>query len=77
MKTIEYAKWSATYILIIGTGVNSLGIYPLGPIILAVGGFVWMICAIIMKEMPLIVTNFVMTLVGIIGIFLNYFDIFA
>ena len=34
-----YFKWTATITLIVGTAINSLGFYPLGPIILIMGGF--------------------------------------
>lgn len=68
-----YAKWIATAILIIGTAVNSMGFYPAGPIILAVGGIVWLAISIYWKEPSLIVTNGVMSLTGIAGLCYSYF----
>lgn len=68
MKIDQYLKWIATAILIIGTAVNSLGYYPAGPLILAVGGILWLIVSIIWKEASLIVTNAVMTATGLIGL---------
>ena len=68
MKIDQYLKWIATAILIIGTAVNSLGYYPAGPIILAIGGILWLIVSIIWREASLIVTNSVMTLTGLIGL---------
>lgn len=68
MKIDQYLKWIATAILIIGTAVNSLGYYPAGPIILAVGGIIWLIVSIIWREASLIVTNSVMTATGLIGL---------
>ncbi len=62
------AKWIATAILIVGTGVNSLGYYPLGPIILAAGGFIWLAVSIAWREPSLIITNAVMSLTGIAGL---------
>jgi hypothetical protein len=62
------AKWIATAILIIGTGVNSLGFYPLGPIILATGGFIWLAVSLAWREPSLIITNAVMSITGVIGI---------
>lgn len=62
------AKWLATAVLIIGTAVNSLGYYPLGPIILAVGGFIWLAVSIAWREPSLIITNAVMSLTGIAGL---------
>jgi hypothetical protein len=45
----------------------------LGPGLLALGGVVWLIVSVMWKEAALIVTNGVLTLVGISGIFLYYF----
>ena len=70
----HYAKWIATAILIIGTGVNSLGYYPLGPIILIIGGFIWLAVSIAWREYSLILTNGVMSLTGIAGLFWKYFS---
>ena len=64
----QYLKWIGTSILILGTGVNSLGIYPLGPILLGLGGLVWMTVGIMWKETSLIVTNLVLSLVTFIGL---------
>ena len=70
-------KWSATVILIIGTALNSLGIYPLGPIISNLGGIIWTIISVRMKEPSLIVVNVVMLLTGIVGLTIHYYpDIF-
>jgi hypothetical protein len=68
-KTIE---WIATVILIVGTGFNSLGYYPLGPILLCSGGVVWLIVALRWKEPALIVTNAVMLLTGVLGLLYHY-----
>jgi len=66
-----YLKWLATAILIAGTAVNSMGFYPLGPIILAVGGIIWLIVAVRWKEPALIVVNAMMTATGLIGLCVN------
>lgn len=68
----DILKWLATSILIIGTGINSLGFYPLGPIVLALGGLIWLWVAIIWREPSLIVTNTVMSLVGVGGLLIQY-----
>ena len=68
LKTLTFPErlsWIATVILIIGSGVNGLGYYPTGPIMLAVGGFIWLAVAILTRNWPLIVTNAVMSTVGI------------
>ena len=64
-------KWVATVILIIGSFVNALGIYPLGPILLILGGFFWLVVSIMWREASLIVTNGVMLVAGISGLILG------
>ena len=68
----QILKWLATAILILGTAVNSLGYYPLGPIILVAGGVVWLVVAVMWKEPALIITNAVMSAVGAGGLLINY-----
>jgi hypothetical protein len=68
----DILKWTATAILIIGTGINSLGFYPLGPIVLDICGLFWLWVACIWREPSLIVTNTVMSLVGISGLLIQY-----
>lgn len=65
---MNIAKWIATAILIIGTAVNGLGYYPEGPAILVLGGFIWLGVAIKVKDWPLIITNLVMSTVGLAAI---------
>jgi hypothetical protein len=61
-------SWIATVVLILGSGVNGLGIYPLGALMLAGGGFIWLVVSIMMRNWPLIVTNAVMSTVGLVTI---------
>lgn len=68
-----YLKWLATVTLIIGTAVNSLGFYPAGPVILIIGGTLWLTVSIRWKEPALIVTNAIMSLTAIVGVAFNYF----
>jgi len=70
-----YLKWTATIALIIGTAINSLGYYPAGPIILAVGGLMWLVVSIRWREPSLIVVNSVMTATGLAGLVLKYYNI--
>lgn len=72
MKVDQLLKWTATAILILGTAVNSLGYYPQGPIILAIGGLIWLIVSVMWKEPALIITNGVMSVVGIGGLLIYY-----
>lgn len=59
-------KWLATATLIFGSFINSAGFYPLGPLILILGGIFWLIVAVLWKEPALIVTNAFMVAAGII-----------
>jgi hypothetical protein len=61
-------KWMGTVTLILGTAVNSLGLYPAGPVILLVGGIFWLIVSIRWREPALIVTNLVMFLTAAVGL---------
>lgn len=65
MSADNILKWTATVVLIVGTAVNGLGYYPLGPFILVAGGVLWTIVSIMWREPSLIVTNGVMLLTGI------------
>jgi hypothetical protein len=61
-------KWLGTVTLIIGTGVNSLGLYPAGPLILLLGGAFWLVVSIRWREPALIVTNAVMFVTAAAGL---------
>jgi hypothetical protein len=72
--TGKILKWIATAILIVGTFVNAgfPQLYPIGPLLLAMGGVVWLIVSLLWREPALIVTNLVLTTVGFGGILLYY-----
>ena len=65
-------KINMQYPLIIGTFINAgfPELYPLVPGLLALGGAVWVIVSFMWKEPALIITNAVLTIVGIAGIML-------
>ena len=69
---IPIVKWLATLVLIVGTLVNATGYYPIGPMILTVGGALWSIVAIAWREPALIVTNLVLVFAGAVGLGLHY-----
>jgi len=60
-------KWVATATLITGTVFNAgfPQLYPLGPLVLALGGFVWLVVAVMWRDWALIATNFVMSATGL------------
>jgi len=68
---IWYGKWAATVTLIAATAVNSLGYYPLGPILYIISGILWIYVSIAWREPALIVTNVVITTVGAAGLLYN------
>lgn len=57
-------KWSATVVLIVGSFVNSMQVYPQGPWLLVLGGVLWLVSALRMRDRALIVTNAVMVCAG-------------
>lgn len=73
LKIDHVLKWLATVLLIIGTGVNSLGVYPAGALILAAGGVLWLVVSLMWREPALIVTNAVMLITGVAGLAWVYF----
>ncbi len=54
---VWYLKWVATFVTIVGAVCTSINIYPLGPALLNVGAFLWLIVAIAWREWSLIVIN--------------------
>lgn len=64
---LDILKWTATTLLITGFGLVTAGYFP-GVILQFAGGVLWLIAAIIMKDKPLITTNAIMSLAGIIGL---------
>jgi len=68
MTKIDALKWTGTGVLILGTAVNGLGYWPWGPLMLALGGVIWGLVAVITRDRALLVTNAVMSTVGIVAI---------
>jgi len=67
-------KWIATSILCLGSYIVSAHpmSYPLGPLVLFCGGFVWLIVAVRWRERALIITNGVMCLITVVGLLRFY-----
>jgi hypothetical protein len=64
----SFFKWLATAILIAGSAVNGLGYYPEGPLMLVLGGVIWMLIALKVRDWALVTTNAVMGLVGVVTV---------
>jgi len=56
----------------IGAGLNSLAIYPWGPLANLVGGLTWLVVAIMWREAALITTNVVLSTITILGLTYNF-----
>jgi len=67
MNTLNTVKWTATALLIVGFGLVSAGLYEAIYIQMS-GGVLWLTAAVMMRDRPLIVTNSVMTLAGVVGL---------
>lgn len=65
-------KWTATVFLILGFGMVSAGFYGFIYLQLA-GGAMWFTASVIMRDVPLMVTNGVMTAAGILGLLYQHF----
>jgi len=73
-KSVDYyLKWIATAILIVASALNSMGYYPIGPILYLVGGLTWLVVSIMWKEPALIATNIILASVNMIGLTITYF----
>ena len=74
MKLNYYLKWLATATLIVGCFVNSAfpDTYPAGPLILSAGGIIWLVVSCMWREWSLIITNSVMSAVGLLGLAYYY-----
>ena len=70
---LQVLKWTATACLIVGFGLVSAGVYEF-ILLQLLGGALWFTASLIMRDTPLIVTNGVMTLSGILGLTYQYFN---
>jgi hypothetical protein len=69
---LSAVKWTATACLIAGFGAVSAGFYDFIYLQLA-GGAMWFTASVIMRDVPLIVTNGVMTAAGVLGLIYQHF----
>jgi len=75
MKVDQILKWVATATLILGTVFNAgyPELYPVGPLVLAAGGYIWLIVSIMWRDWALIATNTVMSTTGLVLTLINLF----
>ena len=65
---VFYLKWLATFITIAGAICTSINLYPLGPALLNLGAFIWLIVAVAWREWSLIVINATLLLIYTVGL---------
>jgi hypothetical protein len=70
---LQYLKWTATACLIVGFGLVSAGEFDFIYLQL-LGGALWFTASLIMRDTPLIVTNGVMTVSGMLGLTYQYLN---
>lgn len=63
-------KWTATVGTLVGASLTSLDIYPINVYFLTVSTVLWTIWSIRIKENSLIVVNFGMIAIYVIGLFI-------
>ena len=69
---VFYLKWLATFVTILGAVATSVNMYPLGPALLNVGAFIWLIVSILWKEWSLIVINATLLLIYTVGLLIKF-----
>ena len=65
---VFYLKWVATFVTIVGAVCTSVNLYPLGPALLNLGAFIWLIVAVAWREWSLIVINATLLAIYTIGL---------
>ena len=61
---LSVIKWTATALLVIGTVINNLGIYPMGAITMSAAGALWLVASVMMRDKALITTNASLFFIG-------------
>ena len=64
-------KWTATALLVLGTVINNLGIYPWGAITMSAAGALWLVASIMMRDKALITTNASLFLIGNVSLLIG------
>lgn len=65
---IDHIKWTATAALIAGTALNTPHLWPLGPLLMILGGILWFWVALVWRELSLVVTNAALVTAGIASV---------
>lgn len=65
--TLQYWKWLATILCIIGVCLSSVGIYPLYLYLFIASSTIWVYCGMVMGESSIVVMNSACVMIEIIG----------
>ena len=68
----QFLEWLGTGTVIIGVGVNALGHYPEGVIVMIVGAGIWISVGILWRKMSIVTTNTAIAVVSILGLVFYY-----
>jgi hypothetical protein len=72
LNLVDAIKWTATAILVAGSVMNGMNMYPWAQLVLVSGGIFWFVAACITRDWPLMVTNGIMNLAVIAGLLYNF-----
>jgi hypothetical protein len=73
LKLDSIFKWVATVILVMGSVMNGMNLYPWAQITLMIGGVCWFIVAYMWRDYALMATNGIMNLAVLGGLLYNFF----
>ena len=68
MKIANSFKWAATIVILIGAVLTSLNVYPHSAIALNSGAFLYLIWAILIKDLAMITVNGGLLLIYTVGL---------
>ena len=68
MKIANSFKWAATIVILLGAVLTSLNVYPYSAIALNLGAFLYLIWAILIKDLAMITVNGGILLIYTVGL---------
>ena len=68
----QFLEWLGTATVIVGVGINALGHYPEGVVVMIAGAGIWISVGLLWGKYSIVTTNLAIALVSIIGLIFNY-----
>ena len=68
----QFLEWLGTATVIVGVGINALGHYPEGVVVMIAGAGIWISVGFLWGKYSIVTTNLAIALVSIIGLIFNY-----